>query len=454
MIRSVNPYNDQLLETFEETGKKELESKLSLAEKTYKDWSHTSFNQRAGLLRETARLLRNNKNEYARIITLEMGKIIRESVAEVEKCAWVCDYFADHAQEFLMDDHFDLDQGHGMVMYQPIGTILGIMPWNFPFWQVFRFAAPTLMAGNNIVLKHATNVPQCAFAIEKIFREAGAPEGVFQNVFVSVPVIDETIGDPRIRGVSLTGSIGAGSKVGELAGKYIKKVVLELGGSDPYLVFSDASLKEAAETAVKARMANCGQRCNAGKRFIINRTVAREFLEKFRDGIHNLNFGDPLDEKTDYASMANPSQKEKLNKQVEESINKGAKLFWQEDKVPHGDSFYNPAILTGIKPGMPAYDEELFGPVANVFVVNDNKEALVLANDTEYGLGASLWSEDIEAAKTFAQEVKAGVVYINDQVASRPELPFGGIGKSGVGRELSKTGIREFTNKKSVWFPV
>ena len=453
MIQSINPYSNEIIAEFQETLSNDVESILDISRKTFEQERGRSYTYRMDLLKNCAKLLRENTMEYARIITLEMGKVIKESVQEVEKCAWVCDYYAENGEKFLADQKIKLSKGKGLLTYQPLGVVLGIMPWNFPFWQVFRFAIPTIMAGNTVILKHASNVPHCSIKIQEIFEEAGFPKGTFQSVLLSSSAIKNLIEDNRIKGVSLTGSEGAGSKVGELAGKNIKKMVLELGGSDPFLVLPSADVIQAAQTASKARMLNCGQSCIAAKRFIIHESVSKLFLNHFRDEMNNLVFGNPLNENSDFASLANQQQQETISKQVEESITKGAEMFWFNVEVKNHGAFFNPMILTDITQDMPAYTDELFGPVASVFVVKSVEEAIRTANDTNFGLGASIWSEDKQEALTVAKEIETGIVYINDLVASRPELPFGGVKKSGVGRELSDLGIKEFTNAKAIWMP-
>lgn len=453
MIQSINPYNNELIAEFQETLQNNIDSILKVSQDTFERQKKKPFSYRSNLLKNCAKLLRENKMEYARIITLEMGKVIKESVQEVEKCAWVCDYYAENGEKFLADKKIKLSKGKGLLTHQPLGVVLGVMPWNFPFWQVFRFAVPTIMAGNTVILKHASNVPHCSIKIQEIFEEAGFSKGTFQSVLLTSSAIKDLIEDDRIKGVSLTGSEGAGSKVGELAGKNIKKMVLELGGSDPFLVLPGADVIQAAQTASKARMLNCGQSCIAAKRFIVHESVSKLFLNHFRDEMNNLVFGDPLGGDTDFASLANQKQQETLSKQVEESITKGADMYWFNVEVKNHGAFFNPMILTNITRDMPAYSDELFGPVASVFVVNSIEEAIKTANDTNFGLGASVWSEDKEEAQTVAREIESGIVYINDMVASRPELPFGGVKKSGVGRELSELGIKEFTNAKAIWMP-
>jgi succinate-semialdehyde dehydrogenase / glutarate-semialdehyde dehydrogenase len=456
MIRSVNPYTNSELTAFHEDGFDVLDQKLDFAERSFSIWKKTKYVERAAFISKCASLLKKKKYEYARLITSEMGKVIKESVKEIEKCIRTCEFFAERSEMFLRSSlvHLNDNKGEGMITYEPMGVILGIMPWNFPFWQVFRFAIPTLMAGNVVILKHSSVVPQCAVKIEEIFKNACFPDSVFQNLLVSSQVIDKIIKDDRIKGVSLTGSNMAGSKIGEYAGKNIKKTVMELGGSDPFIVLEDANVEKAAATGVRSRMTNFGQSCINAKRFILHEKIADKFLASFIKNIEKLKFGDPMDESSDYASLATIEQKEHLLKQVSESVEMGAKVYWQGKKSPNELAFFNPIVLTNVKPGMPAYEEELFGPVACVYVVKDAFEAVHIANDTEFGLGASIWTNDIHRARLLSQNIEVGMVFINEEVTSRPELPFGGTKKSGIGRELSKEGIREFTNKKTIWYPL
>lgn len=451
-IKSINPFSGELLKEFETLSDGELEAKLSLSHEAYSSWKSSTFEQRGHLMRKAAKVLRDKKDYFATIISQEMGKVITESRAEIEKCAWVCDYYAENAAEFLQPESLTLPDGaKAKIVHQPIGAVLAVMPWNFPFWQVFRFAAPTLMAGNTGLLKHASNVPQCALAIEEVFTLAGFPDGVFQTLLIGSEATNEIISDPRIQAVTLTGSEKAGAAVASTAGQHIKKSLLELGGSDPFIILEDADLEKASETAAKSRMINFGQSCIAAKRFIVMDKVYDEFLEKFSEHIKSLKFGNPMEEDSDYGSMARPDLAEELYEQIQDSVKAGAKVHLGGNKPEKGSASFEPTILVDIPEGCPAYEEELFGPVASVFRVNSIEEALQLANDSEFGLGASLWSSDIEKAEKLANQIETGAVFINAMVASHPHLPFGGIKKSGYGRELSRNGILEFVNSKTVY---
>lgn len=454
MLRSINPYNNEILGEFELTPVEDLDNNLDLAQNGFVSWRQTSFDQRSQLLMTLASTLRKNKDTYARLISQEMGKVLKESKKEVDKSAMVLEYFAEHGEEYLAEEKIHAEKGKGFIIYEPMGVVLSIMPWNYPFWQFFRFAATTLMAGNSILLKHSSQVPMCAQKIADIFEAAHFPEGVFQNIRTSSSNMHHIIKDFRVQAASLTGGVAAGSEIAKYAGSHIKKVVLELGGSDPFIVMNDANIEKAAQAGVKARMKNFGQSCDAAKRFILHRDIAGEFLQAFRKEMELLTFGDPLDEATDYASLSSKEQKELLDKQVDHSLQMGAEIYWRELKSPDGDAFFNPMILTHINPESPAYREELFGPVASVFEVKDDKEAILIANDTDYGLGASVWSGNMERARKMADKVEAGFVCINEEVHSKPQLPFGGVKKSGLGREMAGEGIREFTNKKSLWYPM
>jgi succinate-semialdehyde dehydrogenase/glutarate-semialdehyde dehydrogenase len=395
--------------------------------------------------------LLKNKNAYAESITLEMGKTITESVAEVEKCAKVCSYYADHAREFLSDEPLDTPHGEAYIHYNPIGIVLAVMPWNFPFWQVFRFAAPALMAGNTGLLKHASNVPKCALDIQQVFANAGFPKDVFNTLLIGSKEVKNVIEHPQVAAVTLTGSELAGKSVASTAGNQIKKSVLELGGSDPFIVLQDADVQKAAEIAVKARMLNAGQSCIAAKRFVLEKEIADQFTSLFIDGLDKLKTGDPMDSSTNFATLARQDLGEELQEQVRKSVDMGAEVIYGKlpDKI---DSAFFPAMILGnLKPGMPAYDEELFGPVASFFTVGNEDEAVEIANDSIFGLGGSLWSKDVERAKKLASKIESGAVYINQMMFSDPSVPFGGIKTSGYGRELSHLGIREFTNQKTVW---
>ena len=425
---------------------------LTRAQQGFAVWRQTGFDERSHFLRRLASNLKDNKDEFATLISNEMGKVITDSRKEIEKSAMALEYFAENGESYLADKPAETGDGEGRVVYEPLGVILGIMPWNYPFWQFFRFAATTLMAGNAIILKHSSQVPACSKKIEEIFEQTSLAGGVFQSLIISSSKINNIIKDFRVQGVSLTGGAEAGADVALHAGKHLKKSVLELGGNDPFIVLEDADVEKAAKAGVKSRMKNFGQACNAAKRFIIHESLADEFLTQFKKEMEKQKFGNPLDDDSDYASLASKEQKNLLEKQVNISLEKGANLFWEGTQAPDKDAFFNPMILTGINPGMPAYNEELFGPVASVLVAGDGLEAARLANDSDYGLGASIWTEDIERGWKFARKIQAGIIYINAPVKSRPELPFGGIKKSGLGREMAGEGSREFTNKKSLWY--
>lgn len=451
-IQSTNPYTGEVLKEFDPLSPREMEAIQVEADKAFSNWKNTNFSSRAKLMQSAADELLKNKEHYARLISLEMGKVIRESRSEIEKCAWVCEFYAEKGEEFLSTEKIKLPDGaQAKVIYQPLGAILAVMPWNFPFWQVFRFAAPTLMAGNVGILKHASNVPQCALAIQEVFEKAGFPKGVFQTALIDSQATLKLIESPIIKAVSLTGSEKAGTAVASAAGKQIKKSLLELGGSDPFIVLADADVEKAAKTAAKARMINFGQSCIAAKRFIVEEPVFDQFLSVFKKEIESLKQGDPLDENSDYACMARPDLAAELFEQVTESIATGAEVVLS-GKAPEKDSArFNPIILTSIPESAPAFSEELFGPVASVFKVKDQEEAIRIANATEFGLGASVWTANQEKGAEIASQIDSGAVFINSMVASNPWLPFGGVKKSGFGRELSRQGILEFVNTKTVY---
>lgn len=451
-IRSRNPWTGELIREFTPLSPSEIESRVHLASEAFRLWKNIPIADKARLIKNAGHILRMKKEEFAQLITLEMGKVIRESRAEVEKCILACDFYAAHAEQFLEEDPILLPDGKkAKVIYQPLGTILAIMPWNFPFWQVFRFAVPTLLAGNTGILKHASNVPQCALAIESIFTEAGFLKGVFQSLLIESSAVLPLLEDDRIHAVSLTGSEKAGATVASFAGKNLKKSLLELGGSDPFIVLSDADIEKAAETAVKARMVNFGQSCIAAKRFIVEESVYEQFLEIFAKKMAQLKGGDPMDENSDFACMARPDLAEELYLQVQKSIQNGAKLLLGGIRPNPGSASFEPTILTEIPENSPAYREELFGPVASIFKVKNESEAIELANSTEFGLGSSLWTSDPKRGERLAAQIESGAVFINSMVASQPALPFGGIKKSGFGRELGRLGILEFVNAKTVY---
>ena len=450
-ITSINPATDEVLETLEQTGAEEIDRILDRSRAAFLEWRDTRFSQRATHMRAVARLLRAHKDEYAHTMTLEMGKPIAQSETEVDKCAWVCDYYAEHAEAFLAEQPRETDAARSYVRFDPLGTVLAVMPWNFPFWQVFRFAAPALMAGNAAILKHASNVPRCALHIEGVFADAGFPQGLFRTVLVGSAAIADLIADERISAVTLTGSEAAGIAVGGQAGRAIKKSVLELGGSDPFIVLADADVAAAARVAAEARLINSGQSCICAKRFIVVEPIADRFLDLLKAELASRKMGDPLDRQNYVGPQARVDLRDDLHRQVEESIRRGARRLLGGE-IPTGrGAFYPPTLLAGVDKGMPAFDEETFGPVAAVIRAKDESDAIRLANDSTFGLGASLWTQDRPRAERLAARIEAGAVFVNGIVKSDPRLPFGGIKRSGYGRELSEYGIREFVNVKSVW---
>lgn len=455
MLRSVNPYNQEVIGEFQENDLDSMDRMLTFAQQGFTSWRQKDFDERAGFLKALASTLRENEDEYAGLITREMGKVIKESRKEVEKSAMALEYFAEHGADYLQEHKTHAGEGQGLIRYEPMGVVLGIMPWNYPFWQFFRFASTTLMAGNVILLKHSSQVPACAQKIEEIFQRACLPDGVFQNLMISSSFINHVIKDFRVQAVSLTGSVQAGSQVAQYAGKHIKKSVLELGGSDPFIVMEDADVQEAARSAVKSRMKNFGQSCDAAKRFILHEQIAEEFIDAFRQQMNSLKFGDPMNEDTDYASLSSPQQKKLLDDQVSRTLEMGGKIIWKGDQADdQSETFFNPMVLKEVAPDSAAAKEELFGPVAPMFVVADGLQAIRMANDTDYGLGASIWTSDYDRGLKMASEVQAGLIHINQEVHSMPQLPFGGVKQSGLGREMAAEGSREFTDKKSLWYQV
>jgi len=449
-MRSKNPKNGEVIADYPTDTEKDVERSVRRARETYRDWRRMSFDERAERMEGAAEVLRENIEPYARRMTDEMGKPIGEARGEIEKCAWVCEYFADRAEAFLEPTDIETDASRSYVRYDPLGPILAVMPWNFPFWQVFRFAAPNLMAGNVGLLSHAPNVPGCAESIEEVFDEAGFPPGAFQNLAISDEKTEELIRDERIRGVTLTGSVGAGSAVASAAAAEIKPTVLELGGSDPFVVLEDCDLEYTVEEAVRARTLNSGQSCIAGKRFIVEESIYDAFLERFEDRLVDLERGDPTRESTDVGPMAREDLREKLHRQVMESARMGATRR-MGGEIPNGPGYFYPVtLMTDVREEMPVFEEETFGPVAAVVRAGDADHAVELANRTIYGLGASLWT-DTDRGEELVPEIEAGHVAVNGIVKSDPRLPFGGIKKSGYGRELARDGLLEFVNKKTVW---
>jgi succinate-semialdehyde dehydrogenase/glutarate-semialdehyde dehydrogenase len=450
-IESLNPATGELLERFEEWSAERVGEVVAAVDRAASDWRSVPFAQRGALMRRAAGVLRERKDEYARTMTVEMGKPIGEARAEVEKCAWACDYYADTAEGHLAPEEAHSDGSKAYVRFDPIGIVLAVMPWNFPFWQVFRFAAPALMAGNAGLLKHASNVPRCALAIEEVFRDAGFPADLFRSLLIGSGPVAALIDDPRVKAVTLTGSDFAGRQVGGRAGAAIKKSVLELGGSDPFVVLADAELEHCCAVAATARCINNGQSCIAAKRFIVVRERLAEFLERFQAKMESLVMGDPLEETTNIGPMARADLRDELHGQVTRSLTAGARLV-TGGRVPDGPgAYYPPTILADVAPGQPAYEEEMFGPVAAVIEAADEADAVRIANDTPFGLGASLWTADTARGERLAAQIEAGSVFINGMVKSDPRLPFGGVKASGYGRELARFGIREFVNVKTVW---
>jgi len=450
-IESINPATEEVIATFEQFTPAQVEQALVEADAAFHQWRRKSFAERSRAMRGAAELLRTRKDRYAGLITAEMGKPITQAEAEVEKCAWVCEYFADNAERFLARQPVQTNARLSYVAFEPLGVVLAVMPWNFPFWQVFRFAAPTLMAGNTAVLKHASNVPQCALAIEEVFRDAGFPRGALRTVLVPGGAVEAIIDDPRVRAVTLTGSNATGEKVAAAAGRAIKKTVLELGGSDPFVVLDDADLGAAAAMAVRSRFQNGGQSCIAAKRFIVVASVAEEFERRFVEGIRKLKVGDPSERTVDLGPLARADLRDTVDRQVRESVAQGARVVLGGAPRPGRGYFYQPTLLVDVADSSPAWRDELFGPVAVLVRAQDTDAAIALANDTIYGLGANLWTRDLERAQLLASRIEAGSVFINGMVASDPRLPFGGVKQSGYGRELSEFGIHEFVNIQTVW---
>jgi succinate-semialdehyde dehydrogenase/glutarate-semialdehyde dehydrogenase len=450
-IATINPATGETLHIFQPLSEAEIEKKLQLAVAAFRSERKTSFAERAKRMTKAAQILESGKEKFGKVMTLEMGKPYKAAVAEAAKCATACRYYAENAERFLADETVETGAKKSFIRYLPIGPILAVMPWNFPFWQVIRFAAPALMAGNVGLLKHASNVPQCALEIEKIFLDAGFPEGAFQTLLIGSQQVDAILSDPRVVAATLTGSEQAGIQVGMAAAKRIKKVVLELGGSDPFIVMPSADLDAAVATAVEARVLNNGQSCIAAKRFIVAEPIAAEFERKFVSRMQNLRVGDPFDEKTELGPLATADAVKSLDADVQKTVQAGAKVLTGGHPLKLPGNFYAPTVLTDIPKESPAYREEFFGPVASLFRVKNIDEAIGIANDSRFGLGASAWTNDERERERFINELEAGMVFINKMVASDPRIPFGGVKQSGHGRELGVFGIREFVNIKTVW---
>ena len=450
-IASINPSTGETLKTFEPHTQQQIEQKLQLASATFHAHRQTTFEDRAKKMVRVAEILENEKLAFGKLMTTEMGKPIKAAIGEAEKCAWVCRYYAENAQQHLADQIVETAAKRSFVKFQPLGPVLAVMPWNFPFWQVLRFAAPALMAGNVGLLKHASNVPQCALAIEDIFRRAGFPEGAFQTLLVGVEAVERILADERVAAATLTGSEPAGSSVASIAGKHIKKTVLELGGSDPFIVMPSADFEAAVTTAVKARTINNGQSCIAAKRFIVSDAIYERFEKRFVEEMEALRVGDPLEESTEIGPLATPQIVKDLERQVNDAAAQGARILTGGKRLQRPGNYYQPTVLVDVNPSTKISCEEIFGPVAMLFRVSDVSEAIKLANSTTFGLGSAAWTNDAQEQDRFITELEAGTVFINGMVASDPRLPFGGIKHSGYGRELSEFGIREFVSIKTVW---
>ena len=450
-IESVNPATGTTLKIYDEMTPEQTAAAVEQAHTAWKAWRNTSFADRARPMKNAAEILRARKEEFARLMALEMGKPLKQGIAEAEKCALGCDYYADHAEAHLALEMVATEASKSYIAFEPIGVVLAVMPWNFPFWQVFRFAAPALMAGNAGVLKHASNVPGCALAIEEVFVQAGFPKGVFRTLLIGSRQVKAVIEHPRVSAVTLTGSTPAGKAVAAAAGAALKKTVLELGGSDPYIVLEDADLEYAVNTCATSRLINSGQSCVNAKRFIVVEPLVAAFTEKLVAAMKSRRMGDPLADGVDVGPQSRPDLRDELHKQVIDSVAKGARLLLGGEIPPGTGSFYPPTVLANVKPGMPAYEEELFGPVASVFAARDEAEAVRIANDSIFGLGAAVFTKDVARGERIARQLDAGCTFVNTLVASDPRLPFGGIKESGYGRELGTYGIKEFVNIKTVY---
>ncbi len=450
-IESVEPATETVRARFDPHTNADVSAAIAAADSAFRSWRDVPMADRALRMHLLATVLRDRKDRYARLITTEMGKPITEALAEIEKCAWNCDFYADHAPEYLADEDIATNARASYVAYEPLGIVLAVMPWNYPFWQVIRFLAPALMAGNAALLKHASNVPQCALAIEEAVRDAGFPPGLFGTLLLSGADVEPVIADERVRAVTLTGSTATGKRIAELAGRAVKKAVLELGGSDPFIVLRDADLGAAADTAAKARFQNAGQSCIAAKRFLVDAPIAAEFEQRFADAIRALRVGDPLDPETQVGPLAREDLRDALERQVAASVRMGARVVVGGKRRAGKGWFYEPTLLADVTEDMPVLTEETFGPVAALLRVRDADEAVRVANSSPYGLGAAIWTKDEDIARALARRIESGSVFINGMVASDPRLPFGGVKQSGYGRELSSFGIREFVNIQTIW---
>lgn len=449
-LASINPTTGELLHEYEQHSDEVVESKLQLAAETFREYRKMPFAQRAKMMAKAAQILESGKETLGRMMTEEMGKTLKSAIQEAEKCAFGCRYYAEHAERFLADEEAKTNATRSYVRYQPLGPVLAVMPWNFPFWQVFRFAAPALMAGNVAVLKHASNVPQCALAIEEVFSQADFPHGVFQTLLIGSDRVNKVIADARIKAVTLTGSVGAGSSVATTAGKELKKTVLELGGSDPFIVMPSADLDKAVETAVQARIINNGQSCIAAKRFIVDEKIAEQFEQKFVQRMAAVKMGDPVEPGTELGPLATADGVRTLQEQVNKTVQMGARILLGGKRANRQGNFFEPTVLSEIPEGSPVYEDELFGPVASLFRAQGMADAVRIANNSPFGLGACAWTNDETEREIFINEIESGLAFINSMVASDPRIPFGGVKHSGYGRELSHHGIREFVNVKTV----
>jgi succinate-semialdehyde dehydrogenase/glutarate-semialdehyde dehydrogenase len=449
-IKSTNPFTEEIIKEFEGLDNSQINEKINLAQEAFLDWRKKTYSERAEYIKKLASILKTKNREIGMLATLEMGKPIKQAIAEVEKCAWAMEYYAENAENILAKEKIDVEKCESYVQFDPMGVILAVMPWNFPFWQVLRFAAPAIMAGNVAILKHASNVPQCSLKIEELFLEAGFPHGTFQSLLIRSSQVENIIKNPIVKAVTLTGSEYAGSQVASTAASVIKKSVLELGGSDPFIVLDDADLEFTLDNAVTARLQNAGQSCIAAKRFIIHEKIANDFMNGFKARFEKMKVGNPSLDETEMGPVVNMDAIKDLEELINDSVKMGAKIITGGKRIGNKGYLFEPTIVTDITKSMPLYSKETFGPVASVFIVKNIQESIEIANDTEFGLGSSIWTKNIELAKSVAKDIDAGNVFVNQIVRSDPRLPFGGAKKSGYGRELSTYGIKEFVNIKTV----